>query len=90
MSTQSGLLQAGIEALKQGRYREAVKSLEEFSRSCADCHSTEYLQAQMSLAKAYQRNKQSEQAIALLRQLVTHPNPQVNSWADWLWTGNCD
>lgn len=82
MSTQSGLLQAGIEALKQGRYREAVKSLEEFSRSCADCHSTEYLQAQMSLAKAYQRNKQSEQAIALLRQLVTHPNPQVNSWAD--------
>ena len=81
MFNQPTLLQAGMEALKQGRHREAVQLLEEFCRS-ATPQSEEYLQAQMWLAKAYLRNGQSQQARSLLEQLVTHPNPQVNSWAN--------
>ena len=35
MSSQSELLQAGIDAIKQGHYSEAVQSLEAFCRNTA-------------------------------------------------------
>ena len=80
MSTQSGLFEAGRDALQQGRYQEAVQSLEEFCRHLTDAD-RDYLQAQMCLVKAYQRNDQLQQAIALCQQLAMHSNSQVNSWA---------
>jgi outer membrane protein assembly factor BamD (BamD/ComL family)/uncharacterized Tic20 family protein len=77
MPSSSELLQAGIEAVKQGRYSEAIRSLEDFCRSSTNPHSKNYYQAQMWLVKAYQKNGQSQQAIALCRQLAASENPQV-------------
>ncbi|HEY9807551.1 MAG TPA: tetratricopeptide repeat protein, partial [Candidatus Obscuribacterales bacterium] len=81
MSSQSGALQAGIEALKQGRYSEAINLLETFCRNSSLTESKEFLQAQMWLVKAYQRVEQPEKAIALCQQLSLHENPQVHTWA---------
>jgi tetratricopeptide (TPR) repeat protein len=77
MSYQSELLQAGIDAIKQGRYSEAVQSLEAFCRNNINPRSKDYFQAQMWLVKAYQENGESELAIALCRQLAASENPQV-------------
>jgi tetratricopeptide (TPR) repeat protein len=77
MSSPSELLQAGIEAVKQGRYSEAARSLEAFCRSSTNPHSKDYYQAQMWLVKAYQENGQSEQALTLCRELAASKNPQV-------------
>jgi uncharacterized Tic20 family protein/DNA-binding SARP family transcriptional activator len=77
MPSPSELLQAGIEAVKQERYSEAIQSLEDFCRSSTNPHSKNYYQAQMWLVKAYQKNGQSQQAIALCRQLAASENPQV-------------
>lgn len=73
----SEVLQAGIEAVKQGRYSEAIRSLEDFCRNSTNHHSKDYYQAQMWLVKAYQENGQPQQAIALCRQLAASENPQV-------------
>lgn len=80
MSTQSKLFQAGREALQQGRYREAVQSLEEFFHTCTDADKV-YIQAQMCLVKAYQRNNQLPHALTLCQRLASHPSSQINSWA---------
>lgn len=77
MSSPSELLQAGIEAVKQGRYSEAARSLEAFCRSSTNPHSKDYYQAQMWLVKAYQENGQSEEALTLCRELAASENPQV-------------
>nr|WP_290227870.1 M48 family metalloprotease [Trichocoleus desertorum] len=81
MSSQSGALQAGIDALKQGRYSEAINLLETFCRNHSFSESKELLQAQMWLVKAYPRVGQPEKAIALCQQLSLHENPQVHTWA---------
>jgi Zn-dependent protease with chaperone function len=80
MSSSSELLQAGLEALKQQRYAEAVHLLESFCRNVENSQSKEYAQAQMSLVKAYQQNGQLTQAIALCQQLTSHENLQVQTW----------
>ena len=74
-------LQAGLDALKQGRSREAVQFLEKFCQSCSDSQSNEYLQAQMGLVKAYQRLGQIEKAIALCQPLAQSSHPQVSRMA---------
>ncbi|HEY9872339.1 MAG TPA: M48 family metalloprotease [Candidatus Obscuribacterales bacterium] len=74
-------LQAGLDALKQGRNQEAAQSLEEFCRSGVDSRSKEYLQAQMGLVKAYQRLGQTDKAIALCNHLAISEHSQVRDWA---------
>jgi Zn-dependent protease with chaperone function len=74
-------LQAGLEALNQGRYQEAVQLLEQFSTSCSDLRSKECLQAQMSLVKAYQGLGDTPKAIAICQQLSASGIPQVQNWA---------
>lgn len=75
-------LQAGLEALKQGRYQDAVDFLEQFCLSCSDSRSKEYVQAQMSLVKAYHQLGQTDRAIALCHQLLASELPQARNWAE--------
>lgn len=80
MASSSVSVEAGLEALKQHRYADAVNLLELF------CHdggpsSRAFLQAQMYLVKAYQRNGQPEQAIALCQRLCALEQPQISAWA---------
>ena len=74
-------LQAGLDALKQGRNRDAVQILKQFCQYYTQAGSKEYLQAQMGLVKAYHRNGETEKAIALAKELTTQENPQVSGWA---------
>ncbi|AFZ31786.1 peptidase M48 Ste24p [Gloeocapsa sp. PCC 7428] len=80
MSLQFELLQTAIEAYQQQRYHEAVEILENYCNS-SDHNSKYYLQAQFWLIKAYQKTNQRSRAIALARQLSTHPNPEAQKWA---------
>lgn len=75
-------LSTGLEALKQGRYQEAVELLSQFCQGCANPRSKEYVQAQMGLVKAYQGIGQIQRAITLCQQLASHSHPQVSSWAN--------
>ncbi|MUL36242.1 M48 family metalloprotease [Gloeocapsopsis dulcis] len=79
MSPQSELLHSGIEAYQQQRYYDAVEIFKRYCTS-SDYNNKEYLQAQFWLIKAYQKN-QSSCAIALAKQLATHPNPEAQKWA---------
>ncbi|PIG92488.1 M48 family metalloprotease [Gloeocapsopsis sp. IPPAS B-1203] len=81
MSPQFELLQTAIEAYQQQRYHEAVKILENYCNSSIDHNNKYYLQAQFWLIKAYQKSNQKQQAIALAKQLATHPNSEAQKWA---------
>jgi Zn-dependent protease with chaperone function len=74
-------LQAGLKAVEQGRYRDAVQILKDFCLYYTQPGSKEYLKAQMLLVKAHHRLDDTEQAIAIAQELVTHENPQVKGWA---------
>ena len=73
-------LQAGLDALKQRQYQEAIDLLEEFCRN-SDSSSSEYVKAQMGLIKAYQRTGKIENAQVICRQLAESDNQQVREWA---------
>ena len=74
-------LQAGLEALKQGRYRDAVQILQDFCQYYTQRGSKDYLQAQMMLVKAHHRLGDTEKAIATAKELAADDNPQISSWA---------
>ncbi len=74
-------LQAGLDAVKQGRYQEAISLLEQFSNNCVE-RNTEYFTAQMWLVKAYQGIGETEKANILCQQLIASENSQVRSWAE--------
>lgn len=74
-------LQAGLEALKEGRHRDAVQILKDFCQYYTQPGSKEYLKAQMALVKAYHRAGETEKAITIAQALTNHDNPQVSSWA---------
>lgn len=81
MPPHTDLLQAGIEAIQQKRFSEAIQRLEAF------CHQTnpnskDYFQAQMWLVRAYQEQGQASQAIGLCQQMMTSSIPQVREWAE--------
>lgn len=75
-------LQAGLDAVKQGRYQEAVQVLEQFCLNCSDSRAKEYAQAQMGLVKAYHQLGQTDRAIALCHQLLASEIPQAHKWAE--------
>ena len=74
-------LQAGLDALKQGRPQEAIRILENFCNYGATPDSKDYLQAQMILVKAYYRAGETQKAFTLCQQLTTSNNAQLRSWA---------
>jgi Zn-dependent protease with chaperone function len=80
MSPQADLLQAGVSAIQQKRYADAVQALEAYCRQ-ADSRSKNFFQAQMWLVRAYWENQQPELAIALCRQMMLSSNSQVQAWA---------
>jgi Zn-dependent protease with chaperone function len=80
MSFPPGSLHAGLEALKQGDYQEAIRTLE----LCCDRAlpgSKELTQAQINLVKAYWKGGQPQRAQALCQRLATSEDPQVQNWA---------
>jgi Zn-dependent protease with chaperone function/tetratricopeptide (TPR) repeat protein len=81
MSSPSGLLQAGVDALKQRRYPEAVQAFETVCQSQSNYRSKEFFQAQMYLVRAYQESGQISQAIALCQQMAACEHTQVREWA---------
>lgn len=81
MSSPSENLKAGLEALKQGRYQDAIQQFEICCRGFVP-DSNEYLQAQMHLVQAYQKSGQVDRAIALCRHLTHSQNFQTKAWAE--------
>jgi Zn-dependent protease with chaperone function len=71
---------AGNKALKTRRFADAVAALEQYCRGTNPSESN-YAQAQMWLVKAYKGNEQTEAAIALCKQLLTHEKEYVRIWA---------
>ncbi len=77
-------LDTGLAALHQGRYQEAIGTLEAFCHDCAvqaKTASREYLRAQMHLVKVYEQQGHPDRAIALCHQLSSCSNAQVQIWA---------
>lgn len=81
MSSPPELLQAGVAALKQKRYFDAIRDFEAFCQSQAHLRSKDFFQAQMYLVRAYQETGQTDQAIALCRDMAACEHGQVREWA---------
>jgi lipopolysaccharide biosynthesis regulator YciM len=79
-------MEAGLEALNQGRNQEAIDIFESFCQNSAS-DSREHLQAQMHLVKTYQDLGQAERAIALCQALTICANAQVQIWAQQMMKG---
>lgn len=84
-------VQAGKEALRQGRLQEAIQLFEGYLAQSrqqdkalgipADSSDGEALEAQMNLVRAYHQLGQMEKARSLCLELLQHPNPQAQGWA---------
>lgn len=72
-------LKAGLAALKQGNYLDAIAHLESVCE--IDQSQNAIFKAQMGLVVAYERSGNPQKAIALCRNLSTNSNPQVKTWA---------
>ncbi|MFS8900416.1 zinc metalloprotease HtpX [Synechococcus sp. H60.2] len=83
--------EAGKEALRQGRFQEAIQLLEAYlaqSRQQGGAAAiptgssdSQALEAQMNLVRAYHLAGEAEKARALCLELLQHPDPQVQGWA---------
>jgi hypothetical protein len=79
------LLEAGLSALSQGQYSEAIGILEAFCHDCAlnaQLTSRDYLRAQMHLIEIYGQHGQTERALNLCQQLTACDHAQVQIWAE--------
>jgi Protein of unknown function (DUF3137) len=74
------LLKSANTALRQGKYPEAIASLNTYQQGVPP-GSRGYGQAQMWLVKAYQANGQAEEAIGLCQQLVDSDAEATRIWA---------
>jgi len=70
--------QAGLQALQDGRYADAVQCLEAVCTNEAD---PDYLQARMELVRAHHGNGELPRALALCRELAASPHPDAANWA---------
>lgn len=73
-------LDAGLRALKQGNYLDAIAHLREVCETELD--ETLVTRASQGLVTAYQRSGDTENAIAVCRNLTHHPDSKVRAWAD--------
>jgi Zn-dependent protease with chaperone function len=74
-------LQAGLAALQEKRFADAVKALEAYCQQ-ESTKTRNYFQAQMYLVRAYQENEQLVEAIALCQQMAMSGHPQIKGWAE--------
>jgi Zn-dependent protease with chaperone function len=83
MSPQESLeeLQKGIQSLQRQNYRDAIAYLENFCQYFPDNESAYFVQAEMSLVRAYRGQGEQEKAIALCQSLAHKPNQEVAAWA---------
>jgi Zn-dependent protease with chaperone function len=75
-------LEAGLEALKSGRYQEAIIILEEIISNESHTNSLDYLQVQVALVKAYKHIGDIPKSRQLCQQLMVSNNLEVRSWAE--------
>ncbi|MEM6350505.1 MAG: tetratricopeptide repeat protein [Cyanobacteria bacterium P01_D01_bin.14] len=80
MST-AAAFQSGIDAVKAGRFSEAIQTLEALCDGKVKPPSKAYYQVKMGLVRAYRGNGQLPEAIKLCRQLATSSHPKVQQWA---------
>ena len=74
-------LKAGKAALLRKNYTEAIAILTEYSQDHDDLTSKNYVQAQIWLVSAYKKTGRADKAIAICEKLETHPDPQLQEWA---------
>ncbi|NEQ97576.1 MAG: hypothetical protein F6K30_12785 [Cyanothece sp. SIO2G6] len=74
------LLYQGIQAYKNMKRDRAIKLLEEYTESCTRTTSRDYMNAEITLVKAYRELKKFEQAIARCETLATSENFALKSW----------
>jgi len=72
-------LQAGLSALKQKNYTEAIVHLVTVHEMATNVPTL--LKAQMGLVKAYYSTGETDRAVTLCKPLRDHTNPQVKAWA---------
>lgn len=72
-------LEAGLAAVKQGNYQDAIANLEAVCET--ELSEKAIVQAQMGLIVAYKRIGNIEKAIALTKELSNSSNSQVKEWA---------
>lgn len=72
-------LDAGLDALQQANYSDAIAHLEAVRETELD--ESLVTQASQALVTAYQRSGDWENAIALCQHLTQHPDPNVRVWA---------
>lgn len=75
------LLQQGMAAYKKMQCDRAIKLLEEYVTVSTNIQSRNYMQAQMTLVKAYKETKDISKAIARCNQLASSENFALKSWA---------
>ncbi len=73
-------LQKGLRSLQQQNYPEAIAQLESFCEHYPDVESPFFVQAQMSLVRAYRGLGEDEQAVALCQALLHYADPDVKKW----------
>ncbi|MGK7933466.1 MAG: M48 family metalloprotease [Microcystaceae cyanobacterium] len=74
-------LQAGLKALQEQHYSDAIALLSSYCQEEVDQRSPYYIQAQIALARAYRGHNEHDQAIAICETLKKHPQKEVKSWA---------
>jgi Zn-dependent protease with chaperone function len=78
-TNESSSLQAGLAALKQRDYAQAIAILESVQQSTPSAPTR--ARAEMGLVQAYVKSNDPQRAIALCQTLCSHANSQVQSWA---------
>lgn len=80
MGTASSVLQQGIDAIRDGRYTDAIPLLEDWCGRTGP-HAERYPEAARVLMQAYQETNQLDEAIALCQELSHHDNEVLKHWA---------
>ncbi len=80
MGTASSVLQQGIDAIRDGRYTDAIPLLEDWCGMTGP-HAERYPEAARVLMQAYQETHQIDEAIALCQDLSHHHNEVLKHWA---------
>ncbi len=78
----ANLLEAGLAAIKQGNYPQAIQQLERYLVTQAGAlEQPDSIKARMWLATVYMRSGRPKKAIAVCQHLNDSPNPKIRKWA---------
>ena len=73
--------ESGMKALQTQHYKEAIKLLIQVCKKAPDKQSSEYIQAQMGLVRAYRGIGDIDRAASLCETLEKQGNDEVKRWA---------